>query len=126
MRQKDVMWASEASKPRFLMTSYFYSTFVQKHLDGALFRFSVPEPASDLVEVALVHGLGDVPDLAALVGLPLLLVELLRQRLQLGQGHLQGQAVGVANWRVLQHVLAEESHVIARRTDLPEPLQRRG
>lgn len=78
------------------------------------------EPASDLVEVALVHGLGDVPDLAALVGLPLLLVELLRQRLQLGQGHLQGQAVGVANWRVLQHVLAEESQVIARRTDLPE------
>lgn len=81
--------------------------------------------ASDLVEVALVHGLGDVPDLAALVGLPLLLVELLRQRLQLGQGHLQGQAVGVANWRVLQHVLVEESHVTAGRTDLPEPLHQR-
>lgn len=83
------------------------------------------KPASDLVEVALVHGLRDVPDLAALVGLPLLLVELLRQRLQLGQGHLQGQAVRVANWRVLQHVLAEESHVSARRRDLPEPLHRR-
>lgn len=84
------------------------------------------KPASDLVEVALVHGLRDVPDLAPLVGLPLLLVELLRQRLQLGQGHLQGQAVGVADWRVLQHVLAEESHVSGvRRTDLPEPLHRR-
>lgn len=67
--------------------------------------------SSDLIEVALVHGLGDVPDLAALVGLPLLLVELFSQRLQLGQGHLQGQAVGVADWCVLQHVLVEESRV---------------
>lgn len=61
--------------------------------------------AADLVEVAFVHGLSDVSDLAALVGLPLLFVELLRQRLQLGQGHLQRKTVGVAHRCVLQHVL---------------------
>ena len=59
----------------------------------------------DLVEVALVHGLGDVSDLTALVRLSLLLVQLLRQRLQLRQRHLQGQPVAVAHWGVLQHVL---------------------
>lgn len=78
-------------------------------LAGATRCDSAPSP--DLVEVALVHGLGDVADLAALVGLSLLLVELLGQRLQLGQGHLQGQTVGVAHWCVLQHVLVGESHV---------------
>ena len=54
-----------------------------------------------LVEVALVDGLSDVSDLAALVGLPLLLVELVGQRLQLGQRHLQGQPVSVAHRSVL-------------------------
>lgn len=66
---------------------------------------------ADLVEVALIHGLCDVTDLAALVSFPLLFVELLCQRLQFSQGHLQGQTVCMTNWCVLQHVLME-SHTL--------------
>lgn len=62
---------------------------------------------ADLVEVALIHGLCDVADLAALVSFPLLFVELLCQRLQFSQGHLQGQTVRMTDWCVLQHVLME-------------------
>lgn len=63
---------------------------------------------SDLVEVAFVHGLRDVADLAPLVGFPLLLIQLLCQCLQFGQGHLERQAVCVAHRCVLQHVLDKE------------------
>lgn len=49
-------------------------------------------------------------DLTALVSVPLPLVELLRQRLQLRQRHLKGQPVRVPFGRVLQHVLGEKKH----------------
>lgn len=60
---------------------------------------------ADLVEVAFVHCLCNVTDLAALVSFPLLFIELLCQCLQFGQGHLQGQTVAMTHRCVLQHVL---------------------
>lgn len=59
-----------------------------------------------LVEAAAVaDALAELLHLGQLVGHALLLVELLGQRLQLGERQLQRQPVGVAAGRVLQHVL---------------------
>lgn len=58
-----------------------------------------------LAEAAVADAAGELLDLGHLVGHTLLLVQLLRQALQLGEGQLQGQPVAVAPRRVLQHVL---------------------
>lgn len=62
---------------------------------------------ANLVKVAFVHGLCDVTDLASLVSFPLFFVKLLRQGLQFGQCHLQGQPVCMTDRCVLQHVLVK-------------------
>lgn len=59
-----------------------------------------------LVEAATVADtLGELLYLGHLVSQTLLLIELLRQGLQLGEGKLERQPVRVAFGRVLQHVL---------------------
>lgn len=73
---------------------------------GEGWQVGPPPPGTHLVEAAAVaDALGQLLDLGHLVGQPLLLIELLGQRLQLGEGELQGEPVGVAPGRVLQHVL---------------------
>ena len=72
-------------------------------------QHSTREKWADLVEVALIHGLCNVADLAALVSFPFLFIELFSQRLQFSQGHLQGQTVCMTHRCVLQHVLMKSS-----------------
>lgn len=63
-----------------------------------------------LIEAAAVaDALGQLLDLSHLVSQTLLLVQLLGQRLQLREGQLQRQPVGVASGGVLQHVLPGQS-----------------
>lgn len=58
-----------------------------------------------LTEQTIANAARQLLGLRNLVGDPLLLVELLGQRLQFSEGELQGQAVHMALGRVLQHVL---------------------
>lgn len=62
---------------------------------------------SHLTEQPIANAAGELLSLGNLVGDSFLLIQLLGEHLQLGEGELQGQTVHVALRRVLQHVLAE-------------------